>query len=203
MWVKIENDVFEGEYNVDVLRKLIQDLSYKHKHNIFIDISTIENQDVFENFSQTINENISDYYDKFINDSPEINYYVSNFVNAENCFSPNDAIDFFNLPLLIILENNDNDAVFLDVIIREFKKSSRRIRNFRDNLWVKYINSGGSGNVQHSIDAEIKNVGGNLKFLKCFVLLDSDLEFPQVVNLKRQKIIEYLDSLNVDRKSVV
>ena len=197
MWVKIENDVFDGNYNIDVLRKLIQDLSYKHKHNIFIDIPTIRNEEVFDNFSETINKNIYNYYEKFINDSPNINYFVSNIENGENYFNPNDAIDFFNLPLLIILENNDNDAFFLDAIIREFKKSSKKIRNFRDNLWIKYINSGGSGNVEHSINAEIRNVGGNLKFLKCFVLLDSDLEFPQVVNLKRERLINYLNGLNV------
>lgn len=197
MWVEIKKDILDGKHSVDELRKLIQDLSYKHKYNILIDIPNIENENVFDNFSETNNENIMNFYNKFINDSPDINYYVSNSIDDVNYFSTTDAITFFNLPLLVLLENNDNDAYFLDAIIREFKNSSKRIRNFKHNMWLKYINSGGSGNIEHTINAEIKNVGGNVKFLKCFVLLDSDLEFPQKPNLKREKLIAFLEELNV------
>ena len=85
----------------------------------------------------------------------------------------------------------------MDAIIREFRNSSKRIRQCKENFWLRYVNSGGSGNVEHTINAEIRNVGNNLKFLKCFVLIDSDLEFPQSTNSKRIKLITYLDSLNI------
>ena len=37
MWIEIKADVFEDGQNVSELRKLIQDLCYKHKYEIFVD----------------------------------------------------------------------------------------------------------------------------------------------------------------------
>jgi hypothetical protein len=195
MWVEIKSDIFEKKYDIDELRKLIQDLLYKSKYYLLIDKTKVP-KEIFENFSQTSNEAIEGNFNKFMLESPVISYFVTNSHVNKKCYSLDEAITYFSLQFLILLENNDNDGKFLDALFREFKKASRRINHFKNNFWIKYVNCGGSGNVIHTINAELSNVSNNEKLLKCFVLIDSDLEYAGQ-NSKNDRLIQFLESKQI------
>jgi len=197
MWIEIKPEIFNSEINIDDLRKLIQDLCYKHRYEIFIDITKINNQEIFDAFSESNNEMIYDFYNKYVNENKDIKYFISNNILSSNYFSVSEAIIYFNLPLLIILENSNNDGYFIDALIREFKNKAKKIERFKNERWIKYGMGGGSENILHYILGELKEFNGNNKFLKCFVLIDSDLEYPQVNNKKRKKLIDFFKKHNI------
>lgn len=194
MWIEIKNDVFDSNPNVDELRKLIQDLCYKHRYDFFIDINNIDNEVIFDEFYDDNNAVICQYFDKYITESPKVEVFVSN--NSTSDFTVSEAIKYINKPFQIILENRNNDGFFVDALIREFKGKSKKINTFKNEDWLRYEMAGGSGLI-HYLEAEIKQYNNDLKFLKCFVLIDSDLEYPQNPNTKRVFLIEYLENNNI------
>jgi hypothetical protein len=191
MWVEIKSDVFEDGQNVFELRKLIQDLCYKHKYEVYIDLPNVCGLSIFEGIYDDLKEIIDDYYNRYTIESALIDCFVCKDV-SDITFTVTEAITFFNLPLIVLLENSDNDGYFLDAIIREFKKSSKKVQRFKDNHWLCYGNAGGSGGVKHFIERIKKEFKGEIKFLKCIVILDSDLEYPQTPNPKRIETENYL-----------
>jgi hypothetical protein len=198
MWVELNKEIFNDYGQINELRKLIQDLCYKRRYDIYLDLPNVKALPLFDTIYDENKEFIEQYYNRFIQGDNSIDYNVSNDVQDQiNVFSISEAITFFNLPLIIILENSDNDGYFVDALIREFKKASRKIQRFKDNYWIRYEMSGGSGNFIHFIEREKKNFNGNSKFLRCFVLVDSDLEYPQSTNAKRQPLINYLEQNNI------
>ena len=138
-------------------------------------------------------------YNKYITESSQIQYSISTNSSNVNNFTISEAITFFNLPFIIILENSDNDGYFLDALIREFTKKSKKIKRFKENNWLSYGygNLGGRGNIIHFIDGIRKDYNFDNRFLKLFVLFDSDLEYPQNPNPKTKKIEQYLTQNNV------
>jgi hypothetical protein len=196
MWVEIKSEVFEDGQNIFELRKLIQDLCYKHKYEVFIDLPNVYGLSIFQGIYDDIKEIIDDYYNRYTIESALIDCFVCNDV-SDISFTVTEAITFFNLPLIVLLENSDNDGYFLDAIIREFKKSSKKVQRFKDNHWLNYGNAGGSGGVKHFIERIKKEFNGEIKFLKCIVILDSDLEYSQIPNPKRTEIENYLFENNI------
>lgn len=61
MWIEIKADVFEGRPNVSELRKLIQDLCYKHKYEIFVDLTNVSDMPLFKGIYDDLKEIINDY----------------------------------------------------------------------------------------------------------------------------------------------
>lgn len=196
MWVEIKPEVFEDGQNLFELRKLIQDLCYKHKYEVYIDLPKVNGLSNFDGIYDEIKDIIDDYYNRYVIESALIDFFVCNDLNIKN-FTVKEAITFFNLPLIILLENSDNDGYFIDAIIREFKKSSKKVQRFKENHWLSYGNAGGSGGVKHFIERIKKEFNGDIRFIKCIVILDSDLEYPQTPNPKRIEIENYLDENNI------
>lgn len=194
MWIEIKNDIFDSNPNVDELRKLIQDLCYKRRYDFFIDINNIDNEAIFDEFYNDNNAVICEYFDKYITESPKVDFFVSN--NSTSDFTVSEAIKYVNKPFQIILENRNNDGFFVDALIREFKNKSNKINKFRNEDWLRYEMAGGSGLI-HYLEAEKKQYNNDLKFLKCFVLIDSDLEYPQNPNPKRVSLIDYFKNNNI------
>lgn len=190
MWVEIKKDIFSSNPNVEELRKLIQDLCFKHRYDFFIDINNIENESIFDEFYADNNAIIYQYFERYITENPKIDLFVTN--ESKSDFTVDEAIKYINKPFQIILENRNNDGYFLDALIREFKNKSKKIIRFKKEDWLRYEMAGGSG-IVHYLEAEKKQYNGDIKFLKCFVLLDSDLEYPQDPNPKRSKLVEYFN----------
>lgn len=197
MWIEIRPDVFDGGTDIDQLRKLIQDLCYKHRYNVYIDIIQIQDNDVFESFYDSNNEILSEYFNSFITERKPISYKVTNIIEDSSCFNVSDGIKFFNSPLMIILENSDNDGYFIDAILREFKTKSKTIKRFKAENWVRYAMGGGSDNIIHYVEAEKRHFNGDIRFLKFFVLIDSDLEYPHTPNTKRRRLEDYFNQNSI------
>ncbi|WP_064197821.1 MULTISPECIES: hypothetical protein [Emticicia] len=197
MWVEIESEIFFENQNIAEIRKLLQDLCYKHKYEVYINLLEVQGLSAFKSIYGDIKEVIEAFYNKFTTESCSIDFVVSSKSLSTGKFSLTEAIIFFNLPFTVILENSNNDGYFLDALQREFVKKSKKIKRFKDNHWLVYGNSGGSGNVINFIEEIRRRFSNDNRFLKCFVLLDSDLEYPQNTNTKRIKIEQYLLENNI------
>ena len=186
MWFELKNDLFSIS-NLENLRKLINDLCYKHKYNFFVDISTIADQEIFDKIYPENTQIIIDYYDLYITKSPKDIITIS---NIEGDFNMDQAIIFIEEKFELILENDKYDGYFVDCLLREFNNKSKKIKRFKENNWFRYHNAGGADNIINTLEQKIGHFGSN-KFLKCFVLVDSDLEYPSKENQKRRRLSEF------------
>ena len=116
-------------------------------------------------------------------------------------FGIDEALKYLKQPFKILLENSDNDAFFLDALLKHFRKKGRKISRFRENLFLEYANAGGKTNVAHYIQGELGKYRALPKaperYLRLFVLVDSDSEHkgeekPAITSLRT-----YLESLGV------
>ena len=175
------------------LRKLIDDLCYKSKYNFFIDIEQIENDLIFDQFYKENNEIIARFYEMFVTTNPKDIIIIS---NNDGDFNLSEAIIFIEEKFELILENDMNDGEFVNCLLKEFNEKSKKIIHFKENNWFKYQNAGGATGVINTIQQKINHFG-NRKFLKCFVLVDSDLDYPQIENKKRKNLIDFCYNNNI------
>ena len=192
MWFELRADIF-SEINVTDLRKLLDDLCYKRRYNIFVDLNQIENETIFDNFYPEINATILEYYNSYLNDSPKQVVIIS---NEQGDFTLSEAIIYITEKFEIVLENDKYDGEFFDCLLKEFKGKSKKINSFKDNNWLEYKNAGGATGIINTLEQKIKHFT-NPKFLKCFVLVDSDLEYAQIENPKRNSLIEFCKVNNI------
>ena len=192
MWFELKADLFCESYLID-LRKLINDLCYKNKYNFFVDINQIDNESIFDQLYNENNEIIARFYEMFITTSPKNIITISN--NGGD-FSLSEAIIFIEEKFELILENDMNDGEFVNCLLKEFNEKSKKIIHFKENNWFKYQNACGATGVINTIQQKINHFG-NRKFLKCFVLVDSDLDYPQIENKKRKNLIDFCYNNNI------
>ena len=192
MWFELKKDLFSDSYLTD-LRKLIDDLCYKSKYNLFIDIEQIENDLIFDQFYKENNEIIARFYEMFVTTNPKDIIIIS---NNDGDFNLSEAIIFIEEKFELILENDMNDGEFVNCLLKEFNEKSKKIIHFKENNWFKYQNAGGATGVINTIQQKINHFG-NRKFLKCFVLVDSDLDYPQIENKKRKNLIDFCYNNNI------
>ncbi|MCQ4142060.1 hypothetical protein [Chryseobacterium sp. EO14] len=192
MWFELKADIFSAS-NLEDLRKLINDLCYKHKYNFFVDIDQIKDDSILDKFYSENNEIIAKFYESYINDSPKNVKIVS---DIEGDFNLSEAIIYVEEKFELILENDKYDGEFVDCLLKEFKGKSKKINWFKQNNWFKYVNGNGGTGIINTLEQKISHFGNN-KFLKCFVLVDSDLEYPQTDNLKRKTLIDFCDINNI------
>ncbi|MEI6628523.1 MAG: hypothetical protein WCN27_03875, partial [Alphaproteobacteria bacterium] len=119
-------------------------------------------------------------YNKIITEGTESKYIISE--NKNSCyFNIEEAIRFFIQPVSIILENSLNDQYLLRAIIKYFD-STKEVQRQLDNGWIQFENAGGCGNVENFIKGKLQSFNNYTKnkhiYLRCFVLLDSDKEYP-------------------------
>ena len=192
MWFELKKDLFSDSYLTD-LRKLIDDLCYKSKYNFFIDIEQIENDLIFDQFYKENNEIIARFYEMFVTTNPKDIIIIS---NNDGDFNLSEAIIFIEEKFELILENDMNDGEFVNCLLKEFNEKSKKIIHFKENNWFNYQNAGGATGVINTIQQKINHFG-NRKFLKCFVLVDSDLDYPQIENKKRKNLIDFCYNNNI------
>ena len=186
MWFELKKDIFSDSHLME-LRKLIDTICFKHKYNIFIDLTQIESEGLLANLYPETASNIIEFFNNYENTSPKKVFTIS---NIDGDFNLADAIIYVDEKFEIILENDKYDGCFLDCLLKEFKKKSKKINHFKDNNWLKYQNAGGATGIINTLQQKIKHLK-NGKLLKCFVLVDSDLEFPSTNNPKRKDLEDF------------
>ena len=61
MWIEIKPEIFDGNQNIDEIRKLIQDLCHKHRYDIYIDLPKVETFPIYQSIYENIREVIEAY----------------------------------------------------------------------------------------------------------------------------------------------
>lgn len=186
MWFELKKDTF-SDSNLMELRKLIDTMCFKHKYSIYIDLTQIESEGLLDNLYPETASNIITFFNNYVNTSPKEVFTIS---NIDGDFSLADAIIYVDEKFEIILENDKYDGYFLDCLLNEFKQKSKKINHFKENNWLKYQTAGGATGIINTLDQKIKHLK-NVKLLKCFVLVDSDLEFPSTNNPKRKGLEDF------------
>lgn len=186
MWFELKKDTFSNS-NLMELRKLIDTMCFKHKYSIYIDLTQIESEGLLDNLYPETASNIITFFNNYVNTSPKKVFTIS---NIDGDFSLADAIIYVDEKFEIILENDKYDGYFLDCLLNEFKQKSKKINHFKENNWLKYQTAGGATGIINTLDQKIKHLK-NVKLLKCFVLVDSDLEFPSTNNPKRKGLEDF------------
>lgn len=109
-------------------------------------------------------------------------------------FSLEEAIAILCNPLTIILENIENDANFINAIIKCYAEGKEIDRHYK-NGWLVYTNGGGN-NIQNVINGmkrrfeENKSVfpKNSTDYLRVFVIIDSDKKFPSQNEVAADKV---------------
>lgn len=192
MRVCIDSDIIcnitDDDYGV--LKYLMYICSYHNRYTLCIDGNlpdgcerhlTQSEKDLFK--CASINAINNSQYDCTI--SRQGGNYVE-----EPIFTLDESIRYLIQPVSIVLENNKNDALFIDALIRSYNK--RELIEAKKEHWFCYMNAGGCSNVCNLIEAMLAQFDNKRKFLRCYVILDSDKLAPAHINPKNKKTELYL-----------
>lgn len=201
MVIEIRNDIFTEIRNLKDVNYLIGLFSNNRRYGYFCDISVIGETELYRSLLDIDRIIIEEYFNKHIFESTEINFKIESEPSSTS-FNLEEAKRYFNQPFIIILENRLNDSYFVNSIIANFKKRSKIIKRHLDNGWLDYGNGGGLDNIINEIKAMMKPFENlpkaNHKYLRCFVLVDSDKKFPSdSINQSRVNLFQFLNSIHI------
>lgn len=202
MLINIRSDIFNSLKNFRRFSLLFNVLLDDSKHEVFIDFHEIQSTDFYKQLGEIDKETIKLQFTKFVSDSKKKFDYIVQQTETHDRFNIDEAIIYFNQPVLIILENDLNDSHFFNVIFSNFPEISKKIRHHKKNAWLKYSNAGGCTNIINHINAIITSYAAlpkdNFRYLRCFVLIDSDKYYPAMkLNNARDTLITFLKDNNI------
>ena len=206
MQVRIHKDIFNDSSNNDVLNDILA--FFRHdRHQLILD-----DYDDIEAFKSSIwaqkelNSRDLKLINEFIITSTrrEKNKLLINLSNQNNqdYFSPREAYLYLNQPLIVLVENAEFEPPFVNAIIKNFDESGVLIEGKKGHWW-KYVMDAGSS-VKQVINGDIENnfddeafVKEKSRYLRYFVLIDSDKEYPSMEVSAVTAKEEYLKRHNV------
>lgn len=199
MLIEIKEDIF-SDNDFKGLNYLIQLASYKHRYDLFVELSTIRNTNTFQRLDIEDKEELEQYYNQAVTESLIPKYIISN--TGGNSFNIEESIRFFTQPVSIILENSLNDAYFINTLIRFFDNSEQIVKKHLDNNWIQFENAGGCTNIQNFINGKLQSFNSLPKdkqfYLRCFVLMDSDKLFDcRKPSRQKREIRKFLNNKNI------
>lgn len=217
-WIKIEENIVKKSEFSD-FNFLIQLLQWKpsnsthRRYYYFInkDPKDLEQFDNYQNLSQTDREYLRGQYKAAFTagkNSTSTYKISSDLSNVSKEFNLQEAIRYFNTPVFLVIENSLNDSYFLKSIFRffdvEYSKDSRLLE-FIDNDWIQFVNAGGWGNIKNYIVGRKKSLQKFCSlygrdeddFIRCFVLMDSDKNYPEHILQDRINLKSELESAGI------
>lgn len=199
MVIEIKSDIFTDIGNLKDVNYLIGLFSNNRRYGYFCDISVIEGTELYKNLLDIDKLIIEEYFNKFISESTKMDFRIE-CNSSPTTFNLEEAKRYFIQPFIIILENRLNDSYFLNALIANFKKRSKIIKRHLDNGWLDYGNGGGLDNIINEVNAMMKPFENlpkeNHKYLRCFVLVDSDKKFPNdTTKQNRENLFQFLNSV--------
>lgn len=202
MRIEIENDIFTGANKFSEIAHLFYSLVYRNRYEVFIDYISLQENENFNKFSKEDFELIEQTYINIIETSKNPDFYVSNN-SIEKKFNLEEAIRFFNEPVIIMLENDLYDQYFINAIFKTFTKESKLINTHFKNNWLKYRLAGGATNIPNAISSILKEFDNlpkeNYKYLRAIVIIDSDREYPKaLIKPDKQKVIEFCNNNQIE-----
>jgi len=198
MKVELRADVKESNSPHRILF-LLSLATYENRYDMFVDLEGFNALRPI--LDDTDRKTLEERFQRWItNGNPRADLVVSESGQLEQ-FALEEAITFLSQPFKILLENSDNDAHFLNALLKHFSKRGKKVRRFKEHLFLEYANAGGKSNVEHFVNGELSKFRSLPKsperYLRLFVLVDSDREFagnekPEVTKLKT-----FLESLSI------
>lgn len=178
MKVGIKLDIFNDatDETIVAIKHLLYLSAYKNRHVLRVEGNLPKEWEERLDSDQILRLRTADYI--FINDETydcEIMKSGDDYTDRP-WFSLDEGIQFLSQPFKVIMENNKNDAMFIDTLIKYYRCTALQIAH--DMKWMEYENAGGCTNVSNYIESLMKQCQGKKKFLRCFVILDSDSFYP-------------------------
>lgn len=118
-----------------------------------------------------------------------------NSEDRKKIFSPHEAVTYLKQPLIILLENDRYDGRFVRCVISQF--GNARVKTALRNNSIKMGLSGGCGNTRNTLDEVYRSFSYRPKFLRYFVVWDSDREYPGKEVTKYNTDIPTLVEMNI------
>lgn len=200
MVIEICDKVFNSmtaHCSLEDLEKLIGDAVYQDRCKLVMNPRVLKS-DYYLQMDDSKRELIKLLVMKTGNSCPIPDGYITpegDTITDEKFYSVREGIVFIDSPLEILVENSLNDARFFRALFKAFVPKLP-FREYEERKWVVFSNAGGCSNTPNYIKAELESNGHKSKMLKCFVLLDSDRQFPGD-NHKQHAVTSYLDENNV------
>lgn len=197
MVIEIKNDVFEDSSELSNIKYLLQLCFYKNRYSLYVDYTVISNYKNFTLLDEIDQDLLIESFNAGIqggNGTADVNICKKSDVDNFCC---DEAINFLNQPVSIILENSLNDSYFFTSTVKHFDTSSEIERHLKNN-WIQFDNAGGATNIRNFIDGKLNSYAtwpkkNKNRYLRCFVIFDSDKIGP-TKDLKPDKLAcqEYL-----------
>lgn len=202
MNVKINADVFNNSASVDKflqLQFILHIIFYGNRYSLVLDDDKVlsskaynkltdEEKDVIKlNLATTIIQD--DQADCEIKENGSSEY-------ISRIFSPTEAVMYLLQPITILLENGVYDSYFIKALIKIYDQGGR-LQNFISNNWLRFGNGGGCTNMLTLLKSQVEFFGGKSKFMKVYVLVDSDKRYPSDNIDKYGPLISYLTETNI------
>lgn len=177
MKVYIHHEIFSDKKGIKLLPYLINLCTYNNRHQIYVDYEKVCETKGYENIGNTEKEILKLAYISSVNSNFNAQVKVE-ILSDEESFDCEEAINFLNLPVSIILENSLHDSLFLHCIVEHFDESGL-LKKHIDQRWIVFENAGGADGMANIIREKFKSFSSWPKkdkkiYLRCFVLMDSD-----------------------------
>lgn len=194
MRVEIDKSIFEGNgCSLKEFQRLLDDINMEGRHQLkIVDPSVFESR-FFDNLSSTDRQYIEECFDASINETLMTDCLIrenGEQFYSEHIFNVQEGHTFLTSPVEVWLENSNNDSCFIKALIRHFRPNIP-IDNWLFYRWIKFENAGGCTNARNAIESELNTFQGKAKMLRCFVLLDSDKQWPGDATDKYNNFIEF------------
>lgn len=200
MIIDFDSNLYRDPRNFDKLDKIL-DLIISDRHEGIIKDFTIEDTEWFKDARSIKKDFIKELLIKSASSNKEPNFILSDKNEVEsNIFTLIDGLIFLENKVLIFLENSYNDEKFIRSLFSKFKEGERS-NTFLKKGWIEIKNCAGSGGVVKQIYAELRKYRDreleNHKYIKAFVLIDSDKKYP-LHYVDKSQIINCCKEFNID-----
>ncbi|MEA5402640.1 hypothetical protein VB776_06925 [Arcicella sp. DC2W] len=211
MRIEIKENIFNSNDHkkLDHLIRIVFERplgSVNTKAKVFIDLNECLNSNLYEKLDSIDKELLEvSTKDYFYEDSPTINYTVSNDNNQES-YTLEEAIALLNAPFWILLENSRNDQELIKSIIFNFDDNEEYLKDCLKNRWIEFDNAGGCGNVKNLLKQRINSFENFAsiystnprKYYRGIVILDSDKDFKtQTIKPEYVKLESFFQRTNI------
>lgn len=205
MQIRIHKDIFDDSSNNDDLNDILS-FFRKNRHQLILDDYDDIEAFKMSSWQKELNPRDLKVINEFIRASARRDkrdhLIALSHKNEIDYFNPKEAYLFLNQPLIILVENAEFEPPFINAIINNFDDSGILI-NAKNEQWMKYSMDAGSS-VKQVIQGDIDNHFENAvfsksknKYLRYFVIIDSDKEFPEMIVNSVVAKEEYLQTIEV------
>jgi hypothetical protein len=178
MKVGIDKSIIE-QGDLEKLQFLLRQIVNKKGCSLLL--KDFDEDNVRQDFSGKDKEMLKAAFEKTIFESLKPDCLVkvgSEQEDTKKEFSLDEAVLYLKQPFGILVENNLTDPHLLRAIFRCYEGRNGILNECEQNSDLRYENAGGCANMLNWVKAEMERWNNRTKFLRLFVVIDSDKRFP-------------------------